>query len=457
MYKKNFKKRITGLVLGFFCALQLTAQTVPASQYWPEEISVNSPNAIVMEMNTGTILYDKNSKEARYPASITKIMTTMLALENSELNEMVTFSDEAIDNTEGSGIARDYGEQMTMEDCLYAIMLESANECAYAVAEHISGSIEAFADLMNAKAKELGCVNTNFVNPHGLHDDNHYTCCYDMALIAKAAYENETFRIITSTKARMIPPTNKHAEETPLQNHNKLLHRYQKGNYVYEYCTGGKTGYTTTANATLVTFAEKDGMALVCVVMNTDGVSEWTDSRALFDYCFDNFQLLNVSENETGYEVQKEVNANSLSGNPPFVELDKNACILLPKTVEFAEAESEVTLNREVSNIAGTISYSYAGRSVGKADIVTTGAVIEEYVFDNQIENAAEEEETIQLKPSTIVAIAAMICLLIVMLLLGKYVYDNIYIIRHNLSVQMDRRERFREIKKRKQRRRRRR
>lgn len=457
MYKKNFKKRITGLVLGFFCALQLTAQTVPASQYWPEEISVNSPNAIVMEMNTGTILYDKNSKEARYPASITKIMTTMLALENSELNEMVTFSDEAIDNTEGSGIARDYGEQMTMEDCLYAIMLESANECAYAVAEHISGSIEAFADLMNAKAKELGCVNTNFVNPHGLHDDNHYTCCYDMALIAKAAYENETFRIITSTKARMIPPTNKHAEETPLQNHNKLLHRYQKGNYVYEYCTGGKTGYTTNANATLVTFAEKDGMALVCVVMNTDGVSEWTDSRALFDYCFDNFQLLNVSENETGYEVQKEINANSLSGNPPFVELDKNACILLPKTVEFAEAESEVTLNREVSNIAGTISYSYAGRSVGKADIVTTGAVIEEYVFDNQIENAAEEEETIQLKPSTIVAIAAMICLLIVMLLLGKYVYDNIYIIRHNLSVQMDRRERFREIKKRKQRRRRRR
>ena len=457
MYKKNFKKRITGLVLGFFCALQLTAQTVPASQYWPEEISVNSPNAIVMEMNTGTILYDKNSKEARYPASITKIMTTMLALENSELNEMVTFSDEAIDNTEGSGIARDYGEQMTMEDCLYAIMLESANECAYAVAEHISGSIEAFADLMNAKAKELGCVNTNFVNPHGLHDDNHYTCCYDMALIAKAAYENETFRIITSTKARMIPPTNKHAEETPLQNHNKLLHRYQKGNYVYEYCTGGKTGYTTNANATLVTFAEKDGMALVCVVMNTDGVSEWTDSRALFDYCFDNFQLLNVSENETGYEVQKEVNANSLSGNPPFVELDKNACILLPKTVEFAEAESEVTLNREVSNIAGTISYSYAGRSVVKADIVTTGAVIEEYIFDNQIENAAEEEETIQLKPSTIVAIAAMICLLIVMLLLGKYVYDNIYIIRHNLSVQMDRRERFREIKKRKQRRRRRR
>ena len=457
MYKKNFKKRITGLVLGFFCALQLTAQTVPASQYWPEEISVNSPNAIVMEMNTGTILYDKNSKEARYPASITKIMTTMLALENSELNEMVTFSDEAIDNTEGSGIARDYGEQMTMEDCLYAIMLESANECAYAVAEHISGSIEAFADLMNAKAKELGCVNTNFVNPHGLHDDNHYTCCYDMALIAKAAYENETFRIITSTKARMIPPTNKHAEETPLQNHNKLLHRYQKGNYVYEYCTGGKTGYTTNANATLVTFAEKDGMALVCVVMNTDGVSEWTDSRALFDYCFDNFQLLNVSENETGYEVQKEINANSLSGNPPFVELDKNACILLPKTVEFTEAESEVTLNREVSNIAGTISHSYAGRSVGKADIVTTGAVIEEYIFDNQIENAAEEEETIQLKPSTIVAIAAMICLLIVMLLLGKYVYDNIYIIRHNLSVQMDRRERFREIKKRKQRRRRRR
>ena len=457
MYKRKFFYRLTGLVLGTVCFLQLMVQRVDAAQYWPEDVNVNSPNAIVMEMNTGTILYEKNSREAHYPASITKIMTTMLALENANLNDIVTFSDEAIDNTEGSGIARDYGEQMSMEDCLYAIMLESANECAYAVAEHVAGSVDAFAELMNKKAEELGCVNTHFVNPHGLHDDNHYTCAYDMALIAQAAYQNETFRIITSTKARMIPPTNKHVEETPLQNHNKMLHRFQKGNYVYPYCTGGKTGYTTKANSTLVTYAEKDGLALVCVVMNTDSTSEWTDSRGLFDYCFDNFQLLSVAENETGYDVQKDMHQNSLSGNPPFVKLDTNASIVLPKTAEFSEASSEVVLNKEVSNIAGTIVYTYAGRTVGQANVVTTGAIIEQFTFDNEMQEPEKEEDIVHIKPSTIIAILALICLFIVVLLLGKYVYDNIYIIRHNIYVQMDRRERFREIKKRRSRRRRRR
>ena len=457
--KINIRKKLLGLLMGAVTVLQLGAPAVQAAEYWPEEIGVNSPSAILLEANTGTILYDKNSKEKLYPASITKIMTTMIALEHADLDEIVTFSDASIDNTEGSGIARDYGEQMSMEECLYAIMLESANECAYAVAEHVAGSIEAFAEMMNAKAAELGCVNTNFVNPHGLHDNNHYTCSYDMALIAKAAYENETFRIITGTKARMIPPTNKHAEETPLQNHNKLLHRYQKGNYVYEYCTGGKTGYTTVANATLVTYAEKDGMILVCVVMNTDSTSEWTDSIALFDYGFDNFHLVNVAENETNYAVQEDVNENSISGAEPFVELDKESNILLPKMAEFTDVKSTISYNTEVSNVAGSITYTYAGREVGSADIVATGVVVERYEFDNQNEAALEEEKatTIQIKPGMIVAGIAGVCLLIVLIFVGKYLFDNMYIIRHNLSVKKDQREKFREIKKRRERRRRRR
>lgn len=456
--KINIRKNLLAFCLGICTVMQLMASSVQANIYWPEEIRVNSPSAILLEMNTGTVLYDKNSTEKLYPASITKIMTTMIALENASLDEIVSFSDASIDNTEGSGIARDYGEQMPMEECLYAIMLESANECAYAVAEHVAGSIEAFAELMNAKAKELGCVNTNFVNPHGLHDSEHYTCSYDMALIAEAAYQNETFRIITGTKARMIPPTNKHAEETPLQNHNKLLHRYQKGNYVYPYCTGGKTGYTTVSKSTLVTYAEKDGMSLVCVVMNTDNTSEWTDSIALFDYGFDNFQLVNVSENETDYAVQELVNANSISGAEPFVELDKESMILLPKMAEFKDVESSISYNKDVSNIAGSITYTYAGREVGNANIVATGVVVEPYQFDNQKEgNSEEDSKIIQIKPGTIIAGIAIICILIVLLIVGKYLYDNIYIIRHNMSVKRDRREQFREIKKRRERRRRRR
>ena len=459
MKKNRVLKSTMSLLLGVVMALQISTQAVSAADYWPEGIDTTSPSAIVMEMNTGTILYEKNSTEKLYPASITKIMTVMIALENSDLNEMVTFSDASIDNTEGSGIARDYGEQMTMEDCLYAIMLASANECAYAVAEHVAGDIENFAEMMNAKAKELGCVNTHFMNPHGLHDENHYTCSYDMALIGQAAYANETFRIITGTKARMIPPTNKHAEETPLQNHNKLLHRYQSGNYVYPYCTGGKTGYTTDANSTLVTFAEKDGMKLVSVVMNTDRTSEWTDSIAMFNYGFDNFHLVSVAENETKYDVQKDVNDGGLGGNHPFVTLDAGATIILPKTAEFSEAKSAIAYNSEVSKVAGTITYKYADRVVGTADIVATGVELEEFVFDNQRDGADSELEdtVIEIKPMMIVAFIVALAALVALIFLIKYLYDNIYIIRHNLSVKSDRKSRFKEIKQRKERRRRRR
>jgi len=458
MKYNRFLKKVVPWMLGVAFTLQTFASvTVQAADYWPEGLDTVSPSAIVMEMNTGTVLYEKNSTEKLYPASITKIMTVMIALEHSDLNEIVTFSDAAIDNTEGSGIARDYGEQMTMEDCLYAIMLASANECAYAVAEHVAGDIESFAALMNEKANALGCVNTHFSNPHGLHDENHYTCSYDMALIGQAAYANETFRIITATKARMIPPTNKHEEETPLQNHNKLLHRYQSGNYVYPYCTGGKTGYTTDANSTLVTFAEKDGMALVSVVMNTDRTSEWTDSIAMFNYGFDNFQMINVSENETKYDVQKEVNDGGLGGNQPFVTLDADASIVLPKTAAFTEAKSSIAYNNEVSEVLGTISYTYANRVVGTADIVATGVALEGFVFDNQKDgNGSKDDTVIEIKPIVVFAVLVAIGILIGLIMLTKYLYDNIYIIRHNLSVKSTRKARFKEIKQRKERRRRR-
>lgn len=459
MKKHRFLQKMMSLFLLMVIVSQVGVLTVSAADYWPEGINAKSASAIVMEMSTGTVLYEKNSTEANYPASITKVMTVLVALEHCDLNEIVTFSKDSIDNTEGSGIARDYGEQMTMEDCLYAIMLASANECAYAVAEHVAGDVENFAKLMNEKAAELGCVNTNFANPHGLHDENHYTCAYDMALIGQAAYANETFRIITGTKARMIPPTNKHKDETPLQNHNKLLHRYQSGNYVYKYCTGGKTGYTTKANSTLITFAEKDGMKLVAVVMNTDGVSEWTDSIAMFNYGFDNFHMVNVAENETQYSVQEEITAGGLGGNQPFVLLDESADIILPKTAEFSDAKSAIAYNNEVSKVAGVITYTYAERVVGKANIVATEAGLEQFVFDNQKEgmDSGTDDKTIEIKPVMIIGILLAVGIVAALIWVTKYLYDNIYIIRHNFSVKNDRKSRFKEIKQRKVRRRRRR
>ena len=459
MMLKNRWKKAACLILTIISAVCLGKVDVKAADYWPDAPETLSPGVILMEESTGTILYEKNSDEAHYPASITKIMTTLLALENGNLSDMVTFSDDAINNTEGSGIARDYGEQMTLEQCLYGVMLESANECAYAVAEHVGGTVENFVDMMNAKAKELGCTNTHFANPHGLQDENHYTTAHDMALIAQAAYQNETFRIIIGTKMYTIPPTNKHAEETVLRNHHDMLCTYHNANrkYLYPYCVGGKTGYTATANSTLVTYAEKDGMTLICVVMNTQSPNQFIDTVNLFDYAFDNFQVLNVAENDTNYSAETTVDNGNLNNIEPFVELDKDAVIVLPKTAEFSDTSSSVEYNDSDPEIAGSITYTYAGRNVGKADIKTTGVVVEGYAFDNESTEEEEQEavSTVQVKPIVVVLLIVAVILLGVLLFFLKRFYDNYYIIKHNRAVRRDRKDQRRRIRKKRRRRRR--
>ena len=456
---KNRWKKAACLILTIISAVCLGKVDVKAADYWPDAPETLSPGVILMEESTGTILYEKNSDEAHYPASITKIMTTLLVLENGNLSDMVTFSDDAINNTEGSGIARDYGEQMTLEQCLYGVMLESANECAYAVAEHVGGTVENFVDMMNAKAKELGCTNTHFANPHGLQDENHYTTAHDMALIAQAAYQNETFRIIIGTKMYTIPPTNKHAEETVLRNHHDMLCTYHNANrkYLYPYCVGGKTGYTATANSTLVTYAEKDGMTLICVVMNTQSPNQFIDTVNLFDYAFDNFQVLNVAENDTNYSAETTVDNGNLDNIAPFVELDKDAVIVLPKTAEFSDTSSSVEYNDSDPEIAGSITYTYAGRNVGKADIKTTGVVVEGYAFDNESTEEEEQEavSTVQVRPIVVVLLIVAVILLGVLLFFLKRFYDNYYIIKHNRAVRRDRKDQKRRIRKKRRRRRR--
>jgi D-alanyl-D-alanine carboxypeptidase (penicillin-binding protein 5/6) len=459
MMLKNRWKKAACLILTIISAVCLGKVDVKAADYWPDAPETLSPSVILMEESTGTILYEKNSDEAHYPASITKIMTTLLALENGNLSDMVTFSDDAINNTEGSGIARDYGEQMTLEQCLYGVMLESANECAYAVAEHVGGTVENFVDMMNAKAKELGCTNTHFANPHGLQDENHYTTAHDMALIAQAAYQNETFRIIIGTKMYTIPPTNKHAEETVLRNHHDMLCTYHNANrkYLYPYCVGGKTGYTATANSTLVTYAEKDGMTLICVVMDTQSPNQFIDTVNLFDYAFDNFQVLNVAENDTNYSAETTVDNGNLNNIEPFVELDKDAVIVLPKTAEFSDTSSSVEYNDSDPEIAGSITYTYAGRNVGKADIKTTGVVVEGYAFDNESTEEEEQEvvSTVQVRPIVVVLLIVAVILLGVLLFFLKRFYDNYYIIKHNRAVRRDRKDQKRRIRKKRRRRRR--
>ncbi len=444
--------------------IALMATTAPVSaqadqQYWPEGPSIDTPSAIVMEMNSGTILYEKNMDEVNYPASITKIMTTLLALEYCELNEVVTFSKDAVYKTpsDSSHIARDVGEQMTMEECLYAVMLESANECAYAVAEHVGqklgGDYQTFIDLMNEKALELGCTNTHFSNSNGLHDDEHWTSAHDMALIASAAYQNETFRILTGTTKYQIPPTNKHDEITYLANHHKLLHRYKDSNEVYEYCTGGKTGYTSKAKNTLVSFAEKDGLSLVCVVMRTSSSAQWDETKELFEYCFQNFKAFTIAEYESAV-LDNDVNKGVMNSYGSYVTLDENAYVVLPATAAFSDAECTKVDVEGSGKVIAKLQYTYSNHNVGSVDIVVSGVKVEESFFDESpiIEEEEPEKKVIEVKPLYIVGGVVIAIVVIAFIVICKNLYDNYYVILHNMEVKRQRKERFRPINRKKRR-----
>ncbi|MGN0342249.1 MAG: D-alanyl-D-alanine carboxypeptidase family protein [Roseburia sp.] len=423
--------------------------TVKAEESWPAQPETQSPCVIVMEASTGTILYEKNADEKNYPASITKIMTAYVALENSSLDEVVTFSADSVYNTEGSGIARDVGEEMTMEECLYGMMLESSNECAYAIAEHVGGTLDHFVEMMNEKAEELGCQNTHFANPHGLHDADHYTSCHDMALIARAAWENEDFRTITGTKNYAIPPTNKHPNDTTyLSNHNKLLHEYdQDSSYIYPYCVGGKTGYTTVANSTLVSYATKDDMTLICVVMNTSSPLQWTDSILLYDYYLNNFALYPVAKYETRFEDNR-IESDILDEVNPFVSISEDACIVLPVSADFEDTTAEITYDYASDEVLASIQYTYSGHAVGRADIVRSQSEIETYVFDNQkVASQEEQVKKVEIHVWQIVVAVIGIILLGLLIWFGKKFIDNFYIIKHKYFSRPKRDKRYKTIK----------
>ncbi len=368
-------------------SVSATEATTGTTDIWPSGPSVFAEAAIVMEASTGLVLYEKNIDESHYPASITKIMTALLAIENSSPSEIVTFSKDAVFKVDldSSRIGIDVGEQLTMQQCLYAILLESANEVTYAVAEHIGGTISNFAQMMNDRAKSLGCKNTNFVNPHGLQDENHYTSAYDMALITREAMKNETFRKIFDTRTYQIPPTNIQSETRYLRNH----HRFVLGQtYHYDDCIGGKTGYTSVAKYTLVSVAKRGDLELICVVMRDDSNEhQYTDTQKLFDFGFDNFSIYPIADIE---------NSDTLTESPLFTKYnsllnkdqspiitDENGYLILPNTASFKDAKKEVTFyspedtsseqgteNASGNKIVGTISYTYNDKYVGGANIL---------------------------------------------------------------------------------------
>ncbi len=404
-------KRISFLLMAalIFSFAILPAAEVQAKIVWPKNVSTDSQSAIVMVQETGTVLYEKNADEKHYPASITKILTALVALEHSTMDEKVTFSQKAVSQSAGgtSSIWRDVDEVMTMEECLYGMMLESANECAWAIGEHVGGGdIEVFLDMMNEKAKSLGCTNSNFRNPNGLPDEEHVTTARDMALIARAAYANPEFAKICGTKKYVIPPTNKHDDETYLNNHHCMLNFYKTSQYLYDYCVGGKTGYTVAAGSTLVTYAKKDGMTLIVVVMKSQKPAHWNDTRRLFDYYFDNYHLIKASEIADFSSSKPESSFGALGTTATsLIKVGDDDVVLLPKKAKKKDVVTTISPATPdmPDGAVGSMTFTYNDTEVGTATIYAVEAATKAYPFRNTtIETTDEEGTQVEKKPDFI-------------------------------------------------------
>lgn len=340
-------------------------------------INIEAGAAILMDIDTGTILYSKNEHEKHYPASITKILTTLLALEYNKPNDIITFSDNAVFGIDrsSSNLAMDVDEQINMTDALYGIMLMSANEVSAAVAEHIGGSIEEFTQIMNKRAEEAGALNSNFKNPHGLHNSEHYTTAYDMAMISREAYKSAEFREIIATVTYQIKPTNKQKEIRYLANQHQM---YKNTAYHYEGCTGGKTGFTDEAQSTLVTFAERDGLRLVCVVLNEVGNIKYKDTKKLFDYGFNNFisQTLYTDGYLNFLPVYSEYNKTFLGNADIYVE-EKTVDIVIPKNettkiIKKFNMPNELISPLNINAVVGTVDFYYNKDLIYSTNLKTT-------------------------------------------------------------------------------------
>ncbi|GHU55030.1 hypothetical protein AGMMS49975_16260 [Clostridia bacterium] len=273
--------------------------TICAVSVFAQEPEVKSPSVILIDAKTGIPIYEKNATERLYPASITKLMTMLLIMEYIDknpnaLDERVYFSDYAVNSLpwDSSGIGMIEGESLTLEQTIYAVLLASANEASNAAAEHIAGSVPAFVDKMNEKVLELGCVNTRFANPHGLEDDGHYTCAYDMSLIMRECVTHKDFEKYISTAKYEIPPTEIETQTRYMVNTNKLIQ--PNSPYYNPEVVGGKTGYTTPAMHTLVTFSRRGGLSLICVCMHANKNEPYEDTTALINYGFEQFADIRI-------------------------------------------------------------------------------------------------------------------------------------------------------------------
>lgn len=352
-------------------AMEIQSNEIPG---WPEGPTVGAESAILIEAQTGTILYSKNIHQQQYPASTTKLLTALIVSERCEMDETVTFSHDAVFDTprDSSHIAMNPGEELTMEQCLNAILIRSANEVCYAVAEHITGTTDwqVFADIMNERAEELGCQNSHFANPNGLPDENHYTTAYDLAQIGRSFFENEMLCKITLTRRMDFPATDK-LPSGKLENNNMKI--IPGGEYAYEYIVGCKTGYTDEARSCLVSCAEKDGMRLICVVLHDEAPYQYQDTISLFEYGFSNFGKINAAQADERYKIENTGlfydGSDIFGSSQPLLSLNAEDFIVLPRTASLEDTQSAISYDTGNADQAALISYTYQDVPIGSVRV----------------------------------------------------------------------------------------
>ncbi len=329
--------------------LLIVVLTCNTKVYADDELSINAKAALIVETNSGKIIYEKDIYEQNYPASVTKILTAILTIENCELDDVATVSQTAISHIPtGYVIAPLYiGEQITIKDLLYALMLKSANDAAYVLAEHVGGSVEGFSEMMNKKAEELECKNTHFVNPNGIHNQNHYTTAYDMYLISNYAMKNETFKEIVSTYEYTLSPTNKHPlKDRIMKNTNNFVN--PKNAYYNKIVNGIKTGTTKQAGNCLITDSSDNGLEFITVILGAQNAnSKFSETKKMISFAYDNYALTKI--HDKGDMIQNiEVKKATKKTKDLNLVISDDITAMANKKIKVDEIEPEIVLNDDI-------------------------------------------------------------------------------------------------------------
>ena len=383
-------KRITSLLMIVGLILNLGIITSYAEPDWPSDVEVMAGSGIIIDADSGAVLFGQQIHVSNPPASITKLLTALVVAENCSMDEMVTFSHDAVYNLEagaGNKLSLEEGDKLSVEDCLHLMLLISSNQSANALAEHVAGSRAAFVNMMNQKIAEIGCSpqETRFANPSGLNDENQYVSAYDMALIASAAFKNEDVLRISSTKRYSIPATINNPQGANISMEHKLIMTDDTGSEFYcQGATAGKTGWTSIAGNTLVTYAERDGRRIISVILKGSQPQYYLDAKNTINFGFSAFKNESIKNSETFLQEQEELELGGTTYSISQLRLE-DSYLTLPSTAQFSDAQR--TLVTELADghppaAVGQLQYTYKERIVGNA-----------YIYDLKLEEELAAQE----------------------------------------------------------------